>query len=82
LINLKEHVPCPSLKVYFVIVEKFIVPDYRPIVVVYYLSNLGYRVRLVGVLCCRYILERCVNNVERDCVQTVSYKMLRGKLSL
>jgi hypothetical protein len=49
-INLKEHVPCPSLKVHFVIVEKFIVLDHRPIVVVYHLRDLGCRVRLVSVL--------------------------------
>jgi hypothetical protein len=73
---------CLSLKVHFVIVKELIVLDYYCVVVVDYLSNLGCRVRLVGVLRYRYILERCVDRVKRDCVRAVSYKILRGELSL
>jgi hypothetical protein len=81
-LNLKERIFCLSLKVYFLIVEKVIVPDYCPTVVVDHLSDPGSRVCLVGVCRCRYIPERCVDTLKCDLVWTVFYKMLSGELSL
>jgi hypothetical protein len=49
-LNLTEQVSCLSFKIYFVIVKELIVLDYYYVIVIDYLSDLDYRVRLVSVL--------------------------------